>query len=336
MRKPSYLAAALVAALAGVALTAAPALAASPAPSASVSQLDQELAQDQARLAQLNDQVETANAALDALDRKLQADQQRQAELGRQLAQLARLEYQHPVFSLGALLGARSLQQLLSNLAQARVVADRQGQLLREAARLRQEDQRARDQMAARVAQVKAARDQAAQIAARALQLRNDALAQAAAQEAAARAARDQAAQAASRAAAARNDALARAVAAEAQAMVTPVAGSGPWPNHFFFGQCTWYVANHVYVPWFGNAIEWWANARPYYPEGQTPRVGAIMVTRESGYGHVALVVAVHADGSWTVSEMNYQAWDVVDQRTIRPGQVPLVGFIYPPPQDER
>jgi len=304
MRKLPTLAA-LAGALAGAVLAApGPALAVTPAPRASVSQLDQQLAQDQARLAQLNNQVEVANAALDALDKKLQADQQRQAELDRQLAQLARLEYQRPVFTLGAILGARSLQQLLSNLAQARVVADRQGQLLREAARLRQQDQQAHDQMAARLAQVKAARDQAAQIAAEALRLRNDALAQ--------------------------------MVAAEAQAMVTPMGGSGPWPNHFFFGQCTWYVANHVYVPWYGNAIEWWANARPYYPEGQAPRVGAIMVTRESGYGHVALVVAVNADGSWTVSEMNYQAWDVVDQRTIRPGQVPVVGFIYPPPQDER
>jgi surface antigen len=312
MRKPSYLAAALVAALAGVALPAAPALAASPAPSDSVSQLEQELAQDQARLAQLNNQVETANAALDALDRKLQADQQRQAELDRQLAQLARLEYQRPVFTLNAVLGARSLQQLLSNLAQARVVANRQGQLLREAARLRQEDQRARDQMAARVAQIKAARDQAAQMAA----------------QVAAELGSVQSTGLASRV---------QAVAAQARATATGVgAPSGPWPNHFAYGYCTWYVANHVYVPWFGNAIEWWPNARPYYPEGQTPRVGAIMVTRESGYGHVALVVAVHADGSWTVSEMNYQAWGVVDQRTIRPGQVPLVGFIYPPPQDER
>ena len=304
MRKLPTLAA-LAGALAGAVLaTPGPALAATPAPRASVSQLDQQLAQDQARLAQLNNQVEVANAALDALDKKLQADQQRQAELDRQLAQLARLEYQRPVFTLNTILGARSLQQLLSNLAQARVVADRQGQLLREAARLRQQDQQAHDQMAARLAQVKAARDQAAQIAAEALRLRNDALAQ--------------------------------MVTAEAQAMVTPMGGSGPWPNHFFFGQCTWYVANHVYVPWYGNAIEWWANARPYYPEGQAPRVGAIMVTRESGYGHVALVVAVNADGSWMVSEMNYQAWDVVDQRTIRPGQVPVVGFIYPPPQDER
>ena len=53
------------------------------------------------------------------------------------------------------------------------------------------------------------------------------------------------------------------------------------------------------------------------------------MVTRESGWGHVALVESVNGDGSWTVSEMNFVAWNVVDRRTIFPGQVPVVGFIY-------
>jgi surface antigen len=83
-------------------------------------------------------------------------------------------------------------------------------------------------------------------------------------------------------------------------------------------------------VPWFGNAIEWWPNARPYgYAEGQTPVVGAIMVTSESSVGHVAYVEAVNGDGSWTVSEMNFKAWNVVSSRTLRPGQAPVVGFIY-------
>jgi surface antigen len=319
MRKISTLAATLAAALAGAVLSApASGVAMATAPQASVSQLEQQLAQDQAKLAQLNNEVEVDNAALDALNRKLQADQQHQAELDQQLAQLARLEYQHPVFTLGTILGARSLEQLLSNLAQARVVADRQQRLVQEAARLRAQDQQARDQMAAKVAQVRAARDQAAQMAT-----------QVAAELSAAQ-----------RAGTAQSSGLvnrAQAVAAQARATATGVGSPpGPWPNHFAYGYCTWYVANHVYVPWYGNAIEWWANAQPYYPEGQTPRVGAIMVTRESSYGHVALVIAVNADGSWTVSEMNYQAWDVVDQRTIHPGQVPVVGFIYPPPQDER
>jgi surface antigen len=37
----------------------------------------------------------------------------------------------------------------------------------------------------------------------------------------------------------------------------------------------------------------------------------------------------VYGDGSWTVSEMNYQGWGIVDRRRIRPGTVPLIGFIY-------
>ena len=107
-------------------------------------------------------------------------------------------------------------------------------------------------------------------------------------------------------------------------------SGGGGWPNHFYFGNCTWYVANIVYIPWFGNANQWFANARPYgYAEGYTPRVNSIMVTDESYYGHVAWVTAVYPDGSWQVTEMNYIGFDEVDSRHIYPGQVPLIGFIY-------
>jgi surface antigen len=100
--------------------------------------------------------------------------------------------------------------------------------------------------------------------------------------------------------------------------------------NHFAFGYCTWYVATKRNVPWYGNAIDWWPNARSYgYSEGQKPVRGAIMVTSESHWGHVAYVESVNRDGSWTVSEMNYKAWNVVDIRTVRSGRTPLVGFIY-------
>jgi surface antigen len=53
------------------------------------------------------------------------------------------------------------------------------------------------------------------------------------------------------------------------------------------------------------------------------------MVTWESGYGHVAYVESVNADGSWVVAEMNWVAFNTVDRRLIRPGGVPLIGFIY-------
>lgn len=107
---------------------------------------------------------------------------------------------------------------------------------------------------------------------------------------------------------------------------------SGGSGNRFAFGYCTWYVYNRRPVPWLGNAWEWFGQAQAYgWRTGGSPAPGAIMVTWESPWGHVAYVESVNSNGSWTVSEMNYRAWDVVDYRTIFPGQVPLIGFIYGP-----
>ena len=122
-------------------------------------------------------------------------------------------------------------------------------------------------------------------------------------------------------------------LADSSQAPPASVPGSvvePPGVNHFAYGYCTWYVATRRNIPWFGNAIDWWPNARSYgYAEGHVPVVGAVMVTRESQFGHVAYVDSVGSDGSWTVSEMNFVAWNVVSRRTLRPGQAPVVGFIY-------
>jgi surface antigen len=85
-------------------------------------------------------------------------------------------------------------------------------------------------------------------------------------------------------------------------------------------------------VTWSGDAGYWYQNASAKgYAVGPTPRVGSIMVTWESWAGHVAYVEAVYPDGSWMVSEMNWVAFYVIDQRTIKPGQLgsALVGFIY-------
>jgi LysM repeat protein len=107
----------------------------------------------------------------------------------------------------------------------------------------------------------------------------------------------------------------------------------GPYPaTGFPVGWCTWYVATKRNVTWRGDAGFWYQNAAAAgYPVGSKPKVGAIMVTWESYLGHVAYVEAVNADGSWTVSEMNFVAFDVISQRTIKPGQLGsrLVGFIY-------
>jgi LysM repeat protein len=107
----------------------------------------------------------------------------------------------------------------------------------------------------------------------------------------------------------------------------------GPYPaSGFPAGWCTWYVATKRNVTWRGDAGYWYANASAQgHPVGPTPKVGAIMVTWESWAGHVAYVEAVNADGSWVVSEMNFVAFDVISERTIKPGQLGgrLVGFIY-------
>jgi LysM repeat protein len=107
----------------------------------------------------------------------------------------------------------------------------------------------------------------------------------------------------------------------------------GPYPaTGFPVGWCTWYVATKRNVTWRGDAGYWYANASAQgYPVGPTPKVGSIMVTWESWAGHVAYVEAVNPDGSWVVSEMNWIAFDVINERTIKPGQLggKLVGFIY-------
>jgi len=107
----------------------------------------------------------------------------------------------------------------------------------------------------------------------------------------------------------------------------------GAYPaTGFPVGWCTWYVATKRNVTWRGDAGYWYANASAQgYPVGPTPKVGAIMVTWESWAGHVAYVESVNPDGSWVVSEMNWLAFDVINERTIKPGQLGgrLVGFIY-------
>ena len=103
--------------------------------------------------------------------------------------------------------------------------------------------------------------------------------------------------------------------------------------NRFPWGWCTWYVASRRNVTWQGDAYQWYGNAQAQgYPVGSTPQAGAIMVTWESGWGHVAYVEAVYGDGSWLVSEMNYAGFGETDQRQIYPGQVPLIGFVYDKP----
>ena len=309
---------------------AVPAAAADPAQQ--LAQLNQQLTESQARLDELNNRVEVAEAEAVNLNGRLEEDQKRETQLQKEAAVLARAQYERPALSLTTILDATSLEQLLSDIAQSQLIAQKQWRLRLQAQDLRKKDQRTRDEQAANTQKIKDARDQAADVASRTLALRNkanDAVIQARAEAIAAQARATQAA-AASRPVAARPPPSAPPPPAPGGAPPPGAIVDPPGANHFAYGYCTWYVANRRNVPWFGNAIEWWPNAPPYgYAEGQTPVVGAIMVTRESGWGHVAYVESVNGDGTWTVSEMNYAGWNVVSRRTLRPGQAPVVGFIY-------
>jgi surface antigen len=103
-------------------------------------------------------------------------------------------------------------------------------------------------------------------------------------------------------------------------------AGTG---HRFPYGYCTWYVAQRRFVPWSGNAGTWLYQAKSLgYKTGKTPAVGAIMVSAESWWGHVAVVESV-GNGSFTVSEMNYKGWAKKSSRVVSNSNRVIKGFIY-------
>jgi surface antigen len=96
--------------------------------------------------------------------------------------------------------------------------------------------------------------------------------------------------------------------------------------NRYSYGYCTYYAYNRraqlgrpIGSLW-GNATTWAAYARGAgYVVDRTPEVGAVMQTSGGwgGYGHVAVVESLNADGSITISEMNYAGWNVISSRIV-------------------
>jgi surface antigen len=101
--------------------------------------------------------------------------------------------------------------------------------------------------------------------------------------------------------------------------------------NTYWYGFCTWYVANkRTDVPnnW-GNAKAWYNSAsRSGWQVGDSPRAGAVVVTRESWAGHVGYVEEVSGD-TFTISEMNFRGWARVSTRTLDANDKVIIGFIY-------
>ena len=107
-------------------------------------------------------------------------------------------------------------------------------------------------------------------------------------------------------------------------------AAPGKKANGYPYGYCTYYVATRRAVPTgWGDAKNWFSSAkRAGWSTGSAPVVGAIMVTSESFWGHVAYVESVDGN-SFTVSEMNYKGWGVTSRRTISIGSGFIKGFVY-------
>ncbi|HFI0466708.1 TPA: CHAP domain-containing protein [Streptococcus suis] len=117
-----------------------------------------------------------------------------------------------------------------------------------------------------------------------------------------------EAAKMAAKVAAEKAAAEAAAQAALATNMVSEVAVTYT-ANTYPAGQCTWGAKEMA--PWvgnyWGNGGDWAASAAALgYEVGTTPKVGAIAVWTDGGYGHVAYVTDVAADGTIQVMESNY------------------------------
>lgn len=86
--------------------------------------------------------------------------------------------------------------------------------------------------------------------------------------------------------------------------------------NTYPVGQCTWGAKEMA--PWIGN---YWGNAGDWadsavlagFEVGTTPKVGAVIVWKNSGYGHVAYVTDVGENGLIQVVESNYAGSMVIN-----------------------
>ena len=119
-----------------------------------------------------------------------------------------------------------------------------------------------------------------------------------------------------------------------ADVYVGPISANGSTLNRFFYGQCTYWAdyrynqLTGVWVPWLGNAYEWYQQAINYgwhtssYPNPNGPSILVLgpYAQSSSAYGHVAIVEKINGDGTVTTSNMH---WPYV-------GVVSYVNFSYP------
>lgn len=107
-------------------------------------------------------------------------------------------------------------------------------------------------------------------------------------------------------------------------------------------GQCTDFVAHYIYDK-YGNLAFFYPgrkdprdgnDARRHHlalggKEGAEPVLDAVVQTTEGRYGHVAVVTALHVDGSFTVTEQNYEGRGVIGTRVLQRSDPQIVTFLY-------
>lgn len=116
----------------------------------------------------------------------------------------------------------------------------------------------------------------------------------------------------------------------------TPLYGG----NGYSYGYCTWHAANRRAdigrpIPRnLGNANTWASFAASAgLTVSENPTAGAVLWHKNTaiagGYGHVAFVESIAADGSAVVSDMNYSAgWGAVSTRVVGPEEFSQYLFI--------
>jgi len=100
--------------------------------------------------------------------------------------------------------------------------------------------------------------------------------------------------------------------------------------NGGYPGQCTWLVNSYYRFPGrMGNGGQYLVSARAYgIPTGNTPVVGAVIVTTESYYGHIGIVKAVEGD-KVIIEDMNYAGPYIVTRRALSRYNSVIKGYVY-------
>ena len=129
-----------------------------------VDQLNRQLQDQQQQLNELARDASQAQSTVDRKNQELSAVVAQEASVHRDMQDVARVEYQRPAVTISTILQARNLDQLISSVAQARLVAMKEQSLYQRSRQLHDESARARDEASTQFGRVMADRNQAARI----------------------------------------------------------------------------------------------------------------------------------------------------------------------------